>query len=101
MQRHHRRADDAGSSLRERPDLLIVPSMTPSIRPFHDSALALCAALALVPALACSPAAPGKVSAASQAAAPSGEAGIDLAGIDRSVVPGDDFFGHANGAWIK
>src|SRR5574341_1101098 len=27
--------------------------------------------------------------------------GLDLAGIDRSVTAGDDFFAHANGAWIK
>ena len=27
--------------------------------------------------------------------------GIDLLGIDRSVAPGDDFFAHANGAWVK
>jgi predicted metalloendopeptidase len=27
--------------------------------------------------------------------------GVDLAGIDRSVKPGDDFFDYANGAWIK
>ena len=27
--------------------------------------------------------------------------GLDLAGIDRSVAPGDDFFAHANGGWIK
>ena len=27
--------------------------------------------------------------------------GIDLAGIDHSVAPGDDFFAYANGAWIK
>ena len=27
--------------------------------------------------------------------------GVDLAGIDHSVKPGDDFFGYANGAWIK
>ena len=74
--------------------------MTTSLRPFRDSALALCTVLALVPMLACSPAAPGKVSAASQAAAPAGRTGIDLAGIDRSVAPGDDFFGYANGAWI-
>jgi predicted metalloendopeptidase len=26
--------------------------------------------------------------------------GIDLAGIDRSVTPGDDFFHYANGAWL-
>ena len=27
--------------------------------------------------------------------------GIDLAGMDRSVAPGDDFFAYANGAWCK
>src|SRR5450432_2193863 len=28
-------------------------------------------------------------------------AGVDLAGIDRAIAPGDDFFGYANGAWVK
>jgi putative endopeptidase len=27
--------------------------------------------------------------------------GLDVAGIDRSVVPGDDFFRYANGTWLK
>ena len=27
--------------------------------------------------------------------------GLDLAGIDHTVAPGDDFFRHANGAWLK
>ncbi len=27
--------------------------------------------------------------------------GIDLAGMDKSVKPGDDFYGYANGTWIK
>jgi putative endopeptidase len=27
--------------------------------------------------------------------------GIDLAGIDRAVAPGEDFFAHANGAWVR
>ncbi len=27
--------------------------------------------------------------------------GIDLAGIDRTIAPGDDFFAHANGTWLK
>lgn len=27
--------------------------------------------------------------------------GLDLAGMDRSINPGDDFFGYANGDWIK
>src|SRR5438874_1039940 len=26
--------------------------------------------------------------------------GVDLAGIDRSIAPGDDFFRYANGAWL-
>jgi predicted metalloendopeptidase len=40
-------------------------------------------------------------SAALTAAAPqSAAAGLDLAGIERSVTPGDDFFRYANGAWI-
>ena len=34
-------------------------------------------------------------------AAATTSAGIDLAGIDRAVAPGDNFFGYANGAWIK
>ncbi len=29
------------------------------------------------------------------------EPGLDLAGIDRSVAPGDDFFAFANGTWLK
>ncbi|HYM60631.1 MAG TPA: M13 family peptidase, partial [Thermoanaerobaculia bacterium] len=27
--------------------------------------------------------------------------GLDLAGMDKSVSPGDDFFAFANGAWVK
>ncbi len=27
--------------------------------------------------------------------------GIDLAGMDKAVAPGDDFFAHANGTWMK
>ncbi|PNS08621.1 M13 family metallopeptidase [Solilutibacter silvestris] len=37
--------------------------------------------------------------AAAPAAAPAG--GIDLAGIDKSVKPGDDFDNYANGTWAK
>ena len=33
-------------------------------------------------------------------AAPKG-VGIDLEGMDKSVAPGDDFFKHANGAWLR
>src|SRR5260370_26323955 len=32
---------------------------------------------------------------------PSPSAGIDLAGMDKSVAPGDDFNAYANGGWIK
>ncbi|MGH8275876.1 MAG: M13 family metallopeptidase, partial [Steroidobacteraceae bacterium] len=40
--------------------------------------------------------------AATPAGAPAHAArGIDVAGIDRSVLPGDDFFRYANGAWLK
>jgi predicted metalloendopeptidase len=37
---------------------------------------------------------------AAVAATPAGH-GVDLAGIDRTVLPGDDFFHYANGAWLK
>ena len=30
-----------------------------------------------------------------------GSPGLDIAGMDRSVKPGDDFFGYANGTWLK
>jgi putative endopeptidase len=35
------------------------------------------------------------------ASAASAGPGIDLAGIDRAVAPGDDFFAYANGTWYK
>lgn len=38
---------------------------------------------------------------AASAAPAAGADGIDLAGIDRGVAPGDDFFGFANGRWLK
>src|SRR5690348_16893290 len=33
--------------------------------------------------------------------APFGPWGYDLSALDRSVKPGDDFYGYANGAWLK
>ncbi|MCE1204397.1 MAG: M13 family metallopeptidase [Holophagaceae bacterium] len=30
-----------------------------------------------------------------------GNRGLDLAGMDRTVAPGDDFFAYANGGWVK
>ncbi|MGN6453581.1 MAG: M13 family peptidase, partial [Steroidobacteraceae bacterium] len=33
-------------------------------------------------------------------AANTGDKGLDFAGIDRAVAPGDDFFRYANGSWL-
>ena len=44
--------------------------------------------------------APALIAAAPAAPAPA-KHGLDLAGMDRAVAPGDDFFAYANGAWIK
>jgi putative endopeptidase len=41
------------------------------------------------------------VAAAPAARPPATAPGIDLAGIDRTVAPGDDFFRYANGSWLK
>jgi len=63
--------------------------------------LALCssAALAILSEMAGAPAArTDGTGAAAPAPAPHG---IDLAGMDRSVAPGDDFFRYANGTWLK
>jgi predicted metalloendopeptidase len=43
----------------------------------------------------------GAASAALIAAPPASEHGLDLAGMDRAVAPGDNFFNHANGTWLK
>jgi putative endopeptidase len=56
----------------------------------------LLAALCLVPALP-----PSAVSGQTSPASTRPGAGIDLAGMDRSVKPGDDFFAYANGTWLK
>jgi putative endopeptidase len=42
----------------------------------------------------------GWTAGVAQAETPSAP-GIDLAGMDRSVAPGDDFFRYANGTWLK
>jgi len=41
------------------------------------------------------------VAAAVGTAAKVGEFGLDLAAMDRSVAPGDDFFRYMNGSWLK
>ena len=59
-------------------------------------------ALAILASLsACKPAADGapKTDAAAEAPAAAPISGIDLAGIDKAVQPGDDFDAYANGAW--
>ncbi|MBK9090827.1 MAG: M13 family metallopeptidase [Holophagales bacterium] len=68
------------------------PSFFPSL---------ICVAVLL--AASCSPAPrPAQPASAKAAAtAPVASSGIDLAGIDPSVVPGDDFFAWANGGWMK
>ena len=54
-------------------------------------------AAAILAAGACAPVSVG----AGSAPAPSAPKGIDLAGMDRSIAPGDDFFAYANGTWIR
>ncbi len=55
------------------------------------------AVLSAVSGTSCAPAPPAP---GASAAVPSSH-GVDLAGIDRSVAPGDDFFRYANGTWLK
>jgi putative endopeptidase len=51
---------------------------------------------AVLAGAACKPAAsPGEPTAASSTH------GLDVAGMDRSISPGDGFFAYANGAWLK
>ena len=67
----------------------------------------LAAAIALGLA-ACSPAPQEQITPAAPASAPASDSttaasgiGIDRAGIDETVKPGDDFFRYANGNWLK
>jgi predicted metalloendopeptidase len=43
----------------------------------------------------------GIIPAASRTSPPPAPAGVDMAAMDRSVAPGDDFYRYANGAWLK
>jgi len=63
------------------------------LRAFRATSVAAVIAACAVSALACRGAAP-------PAAKETGR-GIDVAGMDRSVKPGDDFFRYANGTWDK
>ena len=58
--------------------------------------LLLCAVLVSAAALAAAPRA-----AQTPASAPPTTAGIDGAGMDRTIAPGDDFFRYANGTWDR
>jgi len=44
---------------------------------------------------------PALVAALPKGSAPGSLRGLDLAGMDPSVAPGDDFFAHTNGAWLQ
>ncbi len=57
--------------------------------------------LAVLLAAACAPAPRVAQAPPATAAAAATSSGVDLAGIDRSVAPGDDFFAWANGGWMK
>ena len=57
------------------------------------------AVLAGITAMAAAPAVMGADPAANTAA--TDNSGIDLTGMDRSIRPGDDFFGFANGSWVQ
>ncbi|HBK46510.1 MAG TPA: peptidase M13 [Xanthomonadaceae bacterium] len=71
----------------------------------HRSARVVAVAAALLtPLAACNREAgtPAASAPASAEAKPQlGEFGFDAAGMDRSVAPGDDFFGYANGNWVR
>ena len=47
------------------------------------------------------PTAPPATAAAPAAKPQYGTFGFDTSGMDRSIAPGDDFFGYANGTWVK
>ena len=62
----------------------------------------LVAAVALVGVAGCrGEGGPPQKQTASKPDAAAGPHGIDVAGMDPTVVPGDDFFRYANGGWLK
>ena len=58
----------------------------------------LCIASGLV-LVACQPRTPHAANTAATAPAAAPTSGIDVAGMDKSVAPGDDFYAYANGHW--
>jgi predicted metalloendopeptidase len=71
----------------------------------HALALGACAESSPPPkpAVTASPTpAPAEARPTTSTAAPAtSSSGIDLAGMDKSVAPGDDYFAYANGTWLK
>ena len=65
------------------------------LRPCFSLLLAVAALTAIPIHLAVAQATPEETSAAPRSP------GLDVAGMDRSVKPGDDFFEYANGTWLK
>src|SRR5258708_4227075 len=65
----------------------------------HDDHRRIAATLAVFMAASCAPRA-NDVRLGPGGAAPA-SGGLDLAGMDRSIAPGDDFFAFANGAWLQ
>ena len=75
-----------------------------SMRPLKATAVFVVAAgLATLPSCSKTPSSSQETgSATSQPAAENRAAGdVDLEGMDRAILPGDDFFHFANGAWLK
>jgi len=71
---------------------------------FLAAGTALASCTASPPPEIAAPAAPAEVVAPEQAPAPKptyGSFGFDAAGMDRTVLPGDNFYQYANGAWAK
>jgi predicted metalloendopeptidase len=71
------------------------------LRTLASSFLLLAAACTPEPAVSSVPPQVAPAPTPTAAPAPEGASGIDLAGIDAAVKPGDDFFRYANGAWMK
>src|SRR6185369_14146007 len=90
-------------TMRCRTNALVPAMMRSSMAPVSLGSARRAAVLVIVCAMAaCARAPEDKPEAAAAAPAkPAQPGGIDLAGMDRSVAPGDDFFAFANGTWAK
>jgi putative endopeptidase len=63
--------------------------------------LSACATVAEPQQTPAAPVAPAPVAEAAKPKPKYGTFGFDVAGMDRSVAPGDDFYAYANGGWMK